>query len=102
VSGAAWLLTGNVDGREPCCTGGPLAISTVIAAVRLRRYEMALGDVFGTHLSNAALILVIDLLAPGPPLLDRAGSFAAFGALLGLVLTAIFVAGVLRWRDRTV
>jgi cation:H+ antiporter len=77
-------------------------ISTVFAAVRLRRYEMALGDIFGTNLFNAALIFVIDLLAPGDPVLGRVGAFSAFGALLGLVLTAIFMAGVIERRDRTV
>lgn len=77
-------------------------ISTVFAAVRLRRYEMALGDIFGTNLFNAALIFVIDLLAPGGPVLGRVGAFSAFGALLGLVLTAIFMAGVIERRDRTV
>jgi len=77
-------------------------ISTMVAAVRLRRYEMALGDIFGTNLFNAALVFLTDLLAPGPPLLSSIGAFAAFGALLGLVLTAIFLAGVVERRDRTV
>lgn len=77
-------------------------ISTMVAAVRLRRYEMALGDIFGTNLFNAALVFLTDLLAPGPPLLSSIGAFSAFGALLGLVLTAIFLAGVVERRDRTV
>ncbi len=77
-------------------------ISTMVAAVRLRRYEMALGDIFGTNLFNAALVFLTDLLAPGPPLLSSVGAFSAFGALLGLVLTAIFLAGVVERRDRTV
>jgi cation:H+ antiporter len=77
-------------------------ISTMAGAVRLRRYEMALGDIFGTNLFNAALVFVIDVLAPGPPVLSRVGAFSAFGALLGLVLTTIFMAGVIEQRDRTV
>jgi cation:H+ antiporter len=77
-------------------------ISTMIGAVRLKRYEMALGDIFGTNLFNAALIFVTDTLAGGGPLLGRVGAFSAFGALLGLVLTAIFMAGVIERRDRTV
>ncbi len=77
-------------------------ISTVFAAVRLRSYEMALGNIFGTNLFNAALIFVIDILAPGEPILSRVGAFSAFGALLGLVLTAVFMAGIVERRDRTV
>jgi cation:H+ antiporter len=63
---------------------------------------MALGDIFGTNLFNAALIFVIDILAPGEPVLDRVGAFSAFGALLGLVLTAILMAGVIERRDSAV
>ena len=77
-------------------------ISTMVGAVRLRRFEMALGDIFGTSLFNAALIFLIDALAPGPPVLSRVGAFSAFGALLGLVLTAVFMAGVIERRNRTV
>ncbi|MBP0447547.1 sodium:calcium antiporter [Roseomonas sp. SSH11] len=77
-------------------------ISTMVAAVRLRRYEMALGDIFGTNLFNAALLFLVDAVAPGEPVLGRVGPFAAFGSLLGLVLTAVFLAGVVERRDRTV
>lgn len=77
-------------------------ISTVVGAVRLKRYEMALGDIFGTNLFNAALVFVIDALAAGPPVLARVGAFSAFGALLGSVLTALFMAGVIERRNRTV
>ncbi|HEV7267772.1 MAG TPA: sodium:calcium antiporter [Falsiroseomonas sp.] len=77
-------------------------ISTMVGAVRLKRYEMAMGDIFGTNLFNAALIFVTDALAPGDPLLGRVGAFSAFGALLGLVLTALFMSGLVERRDRTV
>lgn len=77
-------------------------ISTMIGAVRLRRYEMALGGIFGTNLFSALLVFLIDLLAPGGPVLARAGSFSAFGALLCLVLTGLFLAGIIERRDRTV
>ena len=76
-------------------------ISTMLGAVRLRRYEMALGDIFGGNLFNAALMFLIDLMAPGAPVLKRVGAFSAFGALFGLVLTATFLAGAMERRDRT-
>jgi cation:H+ antiporter len=77
-------------------------ISTMVAAVRLKRYEMALGDIFGTNLFNAALIFLIDAVYGGGPVLNEVGAFSAFGALLGLILTTIFLAGVVERRDRTV
>jgi cation:H+ antiporter len=77
-------------------------ISTVAAAVRLGRYEMALSDIFGTNLFNMVILFVADLLYAGPPVLAEVGAFAGVGALLALVLTAIFLVGLIERRDRTV
>jgi len=77
-------------------------VSTVLGAVRLRRYEMAVSDVFGTNLFNVTIIFVVDLLYDGPPVLAEVGRFAGFGALIAIVLTAIYLAGMLERRDRTV
>lgn len=77
-------------------------VSTVLAAVRLRRYEMAIADVFGTNLFNVAILFVVDALYAGAPVLAEVGRFAGFAALLALVLTALFVVGMIERRDRTV
>lgn len=77
-------------------------VSTVLAAVRLRRYEMAMADVFGTNIFNVTIIVLADALHPGDPVLVEAGRFAAFGALLTIVLTAVFLVGMIERRDRTV
>jgi cation:H+ antiporter len=77
-------------------------LSTVIAAVRLRRYEMAISGVFGTNLFNVTIIVLVDALHPGGPVLAEGGRFAGFAALLALVLTAFYLAGMLERRDRTV
>jgi cation:H+ antiporter len=76
-------------------------LSSIIAAVRMRRYEMAVGDIFGTNLFNIALIFVADLAYPGGPVLAQAGAFEAVAALIGLVLTGVFVVGLLERKDRT-
>jgi cation:H+ antiporter len=77
-------------------------ISTVVAAVRLKRYEMAISDIFGTNLFNLTIIAVVDALHPGAPVLGEIGAFAAFAALLAGLLTLVFVVGALERRDRTV
>jgi cation:H+ antiporter len=76
--------------------------STVIAAVRRGRYEMAISDVLGTNLFNVTIIVLVDALHPGDPVLVEAGRFASFGALLALLLTALFLAGMVERRDRTI
>jgi cation:H+ antiporter len=76
--------------------------STVVAAVRRQRYEMAISDVLGTNLFNVTIIVLVDALHPGGPVLVEAGRFASFGALLALLLTALFLAGMVERRDRTI
>jgi cation:H+ antiporter len=77
-------------------------ISTVLEAVRLRRYTMAISDVFGTNLFNVLILFVVDALHRGGPVLVEAGPFAATAALLALLLTAIYLVGMLERRDRAV
>jgi cation:H+ antiporter len=76
--------------------------STVIAAVRLRRYVMAVSDIFGTNLFNGALLFVADAFYRGGPVLNEVGPFAAFAALLGVLVSALFLIGLIERRDRTV
>ncbi len=77
-------------------------LSTILAAVRLRQYEMAISDALGTNLFNVTILVLVDALDPGEPVLQQAGRFAAFSALLALLLTATFLVGMLERRDRTV
>lgn len=75
-------------------------ITTVIAAVRIRRYTMAFGDIFGTNIFDLMLIFLIDLVFRGPPVLATQGTFAVFAAVLGIAVTLLYVAGLLARRDK--
>ena len=93
---------------KPCGSSGSTSVSTslpevstVVSAVRLRRYEMAVSDIFGTNLFNVTIIFAVDLVYAGPPVLAEVGPFAGFAALLAIVLTALYVAGMIERRDRT-
>jgi cation:H+ antiporter len=77
-------------------------LSSITAAVRRHQYEMALGDVFGTNLLTISLILLVDVIYPGGPVLAQAGRFEAVAALLGAILTGLFVVGLLERRNRTI
>jgi len=76
-------------------------VSTVYAAVKLRRYSMAMGDIFGTNMFNVVLIFLADLLFSGPPVLNAAGTFEAVATLLAILLTSIYMAGLLERRNKT-
>ena len=77
-------------------------LSTAIESVRLRRYTMAFADVFGTNLIDVALIFVVDAIVVGPPVLSVLGPFSLVAALLGVLVTMIFVVGLIERRDRVV
>lgn len=77
-------------------------ISSITAAIRLREYDMAVGDIFGTNLFNFSLIFLADVVYSGEPVLDLAGKFEAMGAILAVILTAVFTIGLLRRRSGTV
>lgn len=77
-------------------------VSSVISAVRLGRYAMAAGDIFGTNLANTALVLLVDGVASGPPVLGRLGPFSVLAAALGIVLTTLYLVGFIERGNRTV
>lgn len=77
-------------------------LSSAVSAARRGLYTMAISDIFGTNLINVALIFVVDLLDSGEPVLGRMGDFAVFGALLAIVVTGLFQAGLSERRDRSV
>jgi cation:H+ antiporter len=67
----------------------------------MRRYEMAIADVFGTNLFNMMIIVLVDALHPGQPVLVEVGPFAAFAALLAAILSLLFLVGMIERRNRT-
>lgn len=75
-------------------------VSTVIGAVRIGQYEMAFSDILGTNLFDLGMIFVIDVAYRGGPVLGEVGRFSIFAALLGIVVTAIYVAGLVERKDR--
>jgi cation:H+ antiporter len=77
-------------------------VSSIVSAVRLGRFEMAISDIFGTNLFNVGLIFLLDAVYRGGLVLNEVGKFSLFASLLGIVLTSIYLIGLLERRDRTV
>lgn len=76
--------------------------STALSAARNGHFIMAISDILGTNLINVALVFVVDILSSGGPVLGNVGTFATFGTLLAIALTALFLAGLAERRDRSV
>lgn len=77
-------------------------ITIVFSAVRLGRYAMAVGDIFGANLLGLAMLFLVDGVYRHGPVLAETGPFATFAALLGIAVTALFLAGLLERGTRKV
>jgi cation:H+ antiporter len=77
-------------------------ISIVFSSVLIGRYAMAVSNIFGANLFGLALIFLSDALYDGDPVLAQAGRFATFAAVLGIAVTALFLAGLLERAHRMV
>lgn len=69
-------------------------VSSGIEAVRLGDHQLAMGDVFGGNAFQLCLFLLADVIA-GKPALPLAGRVNSWLAALAIVLTMIYVAGVI-------
>lgn len=77
-------------------------VSTVLSAVRLGLFTMAISDILGTNLFDVALLFIIDISSADSPVLDKVDQFSVVAALLGMLVTALFMVGLSERRDKTV
>jgi cation:H+ antiporter len=77
-------------------------LSSIVTAVRIRRYEMAFAQVLGTNFINLSLILLADGVYQGGAVINELSRFETVSALLGALLTGVFLIGLLERRDPTV
>lgn len=74
-------------------------LSSVVTSLRIQRYEMAFGQVLGTNFINLSLILVGDVFYSGGPVINELGRFEVLSALLGVMLTGLFMVGLLERKN---
>ncbi len=76
-------------------------LSTTIPAIRMKRHEMAIGEILGSNLFNLLLIFLADAVYDGGPVLNQVGDFEVLAALLGITMTGALLLGMLERRDRS-
>jgi cation:H+ antiporter len=70
-------------------------VSTTLAAVRIGAYSMAISNIFGSNLLMVALVLPADLAYTGEPILGVIDEATAFALVSGVLVTTIYLAGLL-------
>ncbi len=116
VTGAGVVLAGTADalaaqtGLGDSFLGGTLLasstslpeLSTTLAAVRIGAYSMAIANIFGSNMIMVALLLPADLAYTAGPILHEANPAAQFMLASGMLLTAVYLMGLIERRNRTV
>ncbi len=69
-------------------------VSSGIAATRLGDYQLAMGDIFGGNAFQVCLFVVADVVA-GKPVLPSQGAANSWIGEVGLILTAVYGAGII-------
>lgn len=70
-------------------------LSTTVAAARLGAFTMAISNIFGSNLIMVVLLFPADALYRAGPLLEKMDDTATFAVASGIVVTGIYVVGLL-------
>jgi cation:H+ antiporter len=89
-----WGLNGVVFGAAILAAATALPeISTGVTGLRMQRYALVFSDMFGGNAFQLTLFLIADLIA-GQPVLPAEGKSNAWIGCIGLLMTAVFVSGI--------
>lgn len=76
-------------------------ISTTAGAVRVGAYTMAVANIFGTNSLESGLLLLTDIVYREGLVVDQVARSSQFIAAVGILLTCIYLWGLLERRDKT-
>jgi cation:H+ antiporter len=77
-------------------------ISTTISAARNRNYDMAFGNIFGSNAFDVTLLVLVGALAGSGAMAATNSASAQFAAGLGILVTCVYLWGLLERQDRTI
>ncbi len=66
-------------------------VIALLAAVRLKSYDLAAGNLLGSNLFNMVVLVADDIAYTRGPLFDAASPTLAFSAVIAIVMTVIFI-----------
>lgn len=68
-------------------------LSTTIAAVKEKKYNMAASNIFGSNLIILALLFIADITFKNGTVLTHVKEFSQFGVLLGIFMCSVYLIG---------
>ncbi len=96
-------LGGSFVGATLLATSASLPeFSSTIAAIRIGSYSLGISNIFGSNALNVALLLVADIFYPGGSILAGVDPSTVFITALGIVVTCVYLVGLVERGNRTV
>jgi cation:H+ antiporter len=77
-------------------------LSATVTAARIGAYSLGISNIFGSTMLMPALLFPADIFYRSGPVLAEVGRSAILAAGAGIVITAIYLVGLVEHRDRTV
>lgn len=77
-------------------------VSTVVASVKRGNISTAISNVLGSNIFDCSLIIVIALIGAGQPLFSDHAVSNSLAAAAGIILTCVYLWGLLERQDKTV
>lgn len=102
IAGATGVSTGIMGLTLLAAATSLPEFSTALTAARMRRAELAIGDILGGNMFNTVLILQVDALDGGGLALRQVEPSSITAALLAVLLTTLYLIGLVERRDRAV
>lgn len=77
-------------------------VSTTIGAVRVGAYTMAVANIFGTNSLESGLLFLCDMFYRDGLIMQVADRSAQFAATMGILVTCLYLWGLLERRNKTI
>ena len=69
-------------------------LSTTLSAARLKEYKLVFSNIFGTNILTIGLVFIADVFFVEGVILNEVNAFSAFAALLGVIVTSVYLIGL--------
>jgi cation:H+ antiporter len=76
-------------------------VTTTWSAIKIGAFTMAIANILGTNTIEAALLFPADIFYREGPIINELGNSSIFLASLGILLTCVYLWGILEQRNKT-
>ncbi len=73
-----------------------------ISALKLGSFDLAVGNIFGSNMTNTFILVICDMVQPGAAILNAVAPTHIFTAILSVILVGVVVTGIYTRNKKTI